>query len=324
MLWASVASFGAVARDHEQRVVDRDGQPDQHDELARIRADGIDRLAVDAEHAERREQRGHGQDQRDEGRHGRAERDEQDQERQRDRQPERLVETAGDELLDVLVGERSVERVDPEVWLRGPRLVKERPQVRELRLDRGLVAGHGGCDPDGRSVGRDEAGLGWREAWVDDLGERRFGGPIDRGRVGRHPGQHVVERRCRRRVVDRAVRGPHHEQRPMGRVLRARRVEQVERPGGFVGRLLGGVLIDRVGGPRPAHGQARDEQPDRQDEPQAEDRPAVARAPASDADGPGLAPGPLGGHGGRAGTAQTRSKAAATDPPPPRHSVASP
>ena len=94
------------ARDHEQRVVDRDGQADQHDELARVRADGRDELAVQGEDPERGEQRRDGQDQGHEGRHRRPEREQQDREGQRDRDPQRGVEVVVDERLDVVVGER--------------------------------------------------------------------------------------------------------------------------------------------------------------------------------------------------------------------------
>ena len=80
------------AGDHEQRVVDRDGEPDEHDQLGRVRADRPDDLAVDAEDPERGDQRGDRQDQRHDRRDDRPEREQQDHERQRDRQPQGLVE----------------------------------------------------------------------------------------------------------------------------------------------------------------------------------------------------------------------------------------
>ena len=41
------------AGDHEQRVVDRDGEADEHDQLGRVRADRADDLAVDTQDPER-------------------------------------------------------------------------------------------------------------------------------------------------------------------------------------------------------------------------------------------------------------------------------
>ena len=101
------------AGDHEQRVVDRDGEADQHDQLGRVRAGRRDELAEDAEDAEGREQRRHGQDERDDRGDERAERDEQDDERQADRD-ERPVEAAVDQVRDVLAGQRLADRVDDE------------------------------------------------------------------------------------------------------------------------------------------------------------------------------------------------------------------
>ena len=49
------APLDPEAGDHEQRVVDRDGEPDEHDQLGRVRADRPDDLAVDAEDPERRD-----------------------------------------------------------------------------------------------------------------------------------------------------------------------------------------------------------------------------------------------------------------------------
>ena len=72
----------AEPRDHEQRVVDGDGETDQDDELRRVRADRRDQLAVDAEDAERREERRDRQDQRHDRGHDGPEREEQDDERQ--------------------------------------------------------------------------------------------------------------------------------------------------------------------------------------------------------------------------------------------------
>ena len=112
-LVAAMAPLRSESREHEQRVVDRHREPDEHDELARVRADGRHELAVEPEDPERGEQRGDREDERDDRRHDRPERDQQDDERERDRQPKRGVESAVDELLNLVVRERAVERVDP-------------------------------------------------------------------------------------------------------------------------------------------------------------------------------------------------------------------
>ena len=117
---AAVAPLRPVARDHEQRVVDRDRETDQDDELAGVRAHRIDGLAVQTEDPERGEERRDRQHERHHRGDDRAEGDEQDEERQRDRQPQRRVQPAVDELLDVLVGQRPVERMDPQIRVCGP------------------------------------------------------------------------------------------------------------------------------------------------------------------------------------------------------------
>ena len=53
-LVASGPSLAPEAGDHEQRVVDAHGEPDEDDELARAHRDGRHELAVDAEDAEAR------------------------------------------------------------------------------------------------------------------------------------------------------------------------------------------------------------------------------------------------------------------------------
>ena len=70
-----MAPLGPEAGDQEQRVIDGHGEPDQDDELAGVRADRGDRLAVEREDPEGREERGHGEHERDERRDDRAERD---------------------------------------------------------------------------------------------------------------------------------------------------------------------------------------------------------------------------------------------------------
>ena len=120
-----MAPLGPVAGDHEQRVVDRDGEPDEDDELAGVRAHRSNGLAVQTEDPERGEERRDRQHERHHRRDNRSEGDEQDEEGQRDRQPERRVQPAVDELLDVLVGERPIERMDPQIRVCGPQLVHE-------------------------------------------------------------------------------------------------------------------------------------------------------------------------------------------------------
>ena len=98
--------------DHEQRVVDRDGQADQHDQLRRVRADRARDLAVDAQDPERGQERGRRQDERHERRDDRAEGEQQDDERQRHRELERIVEAARDQRVDVVGDERAADGVD--------------------------------------------------------------------------------------------------------------------------------------------------------------------------------------------------------------------
>ena len=153
------APLGAEARDHEQRVVDRDGQPDQDDQLAGVWADRRDELAVQAQDPERRQQRRDRQDERHDRRDGRTERDQQDHERQRDRDPQRRVEVVVDELEM-----SSLASVLLRAWIGQVRVVARssprRPaRARGVRTDLVAVAGDPGDDPDRRPVRRDEPAL---------------------------------------------------------------------------------------------------------------------------------------------------------------------
>ncbi len=156
---AAGAPFDSEAGDHEQRVVDRDGEPDEDDELRRVRADRPDDLAVDAEDPECGHERGDRQDERHHRRHDRPEREQQDDERQRDRQRQGRVEAVADERVDVVVDERAADGVDGKRGMGRPGVVEDRQDRRDERRDPVLVAVDPTDDPDGRPVGGDEAGL---------------------------------------------------------------------------------------------------------------------------------------------------------------------
>ena len=132
-------------------------------------------------------------------------------------------------------------------------------------------------------------------------------------------GQDVVQG-C---VGERAVRGADDDERPVDRILgrRAGRIEHVVCARRFERRLVLAVVVDGIGGQRSTGREARHEQADREHHPQREDEPAVARTPGGNPDGPRLAHrlGPR-----SPASAQTRSNAIATEPPPPRQSVARP
>ena len=207
-LRAAVPPLGPEAGDHEQRVVDRDGQPDQDDELARVRADRARPLAVEREDAERRQERGHREDERDDRRDERAERDQQDHERDREREQQRLVEAAVDQLADLVVGERVVQGVDLEVRMRGAELV-ERRRDRLQPLGRGPRRRRGPAPTirTVRLVGRDQARpAGGAVARVDELLEDRAAdvpSTVDWSAV--QAGDDVLDGGGGRRIVDRAA-----------------------------------------------------------------------------------------------------------------------
>ena len=189
----------------------------------------------------------------------------------------------------------SLANVPSSEWIRRPgcatRVSSRKPRIDcESRVERRSIAGDRGRDPDGRSVWRDEAGLGRCEPRIDDLLERRRGRAIDVGRVGRHPREDVIDICGEGCVVQRSFRIADDEQRLVGRVLRPRRAEEVVRARRLVGRLLLAIVVDRVRCAGPAHRQAGDEEPDRQDEPEQDDRPPMACAPCGDAHGPRLSP----------------------------------
>ena len=119
----------------------------------------------------------------------------------------------------------SLANVPSSEWIRRPgcatRVSSRKPRIDcESRVERRSVTGHRGRDPDGRSVWRDEAGLGRCEPRIDDLLERRRRRAIDVGRVGRHPREDVIDICGEGCVVQRSFRIADDEQRLVGRFLR--------------------------------------------------------------------------------------------------------
>jgi hypothetical protein len=178
-----VASLRPEPGDHEERVVDRDGEADEDDQLGRVGADRGDGLAVEADEPERREERGHGEDQGDEARHDRPEGEQEDRERQRQGDPERAVEIVGDEVVDVAVDERAADDVDRRVGHSRPCAVDDRLDRGEQALDLRILARDVADDLDRRPVGRDEASLRRRREGIDELVERGCVRAVH-GRVG--------------------------------------------------------------------------------------------------------------------------------------------
>ena len=95
----------AEARDHEQRVVDREAEPEARDQVERVDRHRLDR-AVDDPHREERDQDRRGADREREQRRDEAAEDEE-RERQEDREGEQLGarDVLGDLLADLLLGE---------------------------------------------------------------------------------------------------------------------------------------------------------------------------------------------------------------------------
>ncbi len=137
------------AGEHEQRVVDCDRQPDEHDQLTRVWADRRDELAVEPENPECCQQRTDRENERDDRRHDRPEGDQQDDERERDRQAERGIEAAVDQLADLVVRERVVQRVDPVARVSRLDLGDQRRDRFQSRNERLAVARDARDDSDG-------------------------------------------------------------------------------------------------------------------------------------------------------------------------------
>ena len=159
----------AEAHDHEQRVVDREPQPDQLDEVPHV-GDHRDLVGDQEDHAERDRDRARGDDERDDDREGKPEERKEHEQRQRDRdrlaameiRREHRVEVrlhgglAGDErrgraaqsssqrrcvVLRVLEVERGADlgEHDPVRVLHGPRVPRRHVACRavEARLQAG-------------------------------------------------------------------------------------------------------------------------------------------------------------------------------------------
>jgi hypothetical protein len=180
------------------------------------------------------------------------------------------------------------------------------------------VAGHLRRHADGRPISRDEAGRRRSHAGIDHVLEGGRLGPIGGRSEVVHAADDVVEGDGCCFVVDRAGGRVDDQQELMWLLGRARRLEDSEGLARLEDLIIAAVVRDGVGRARATDRQTAHEQPDRQEEPQADDRPAMACRPRRHADGPRLPP------SGIARILQTRSTAIATEPPPPRHSVASP
>ena len=270
------------ARDHEQRVVDGDGEAHQHDQLARVRADRRDGLAVQPEEAVRGREARRGEEQRHHGGSDRAEREQQDQERDRDRQPERAVELVVDELLDVVVDERAGDDVDLGVGEPGAHRVDDRRHRDEPLRDHRALAGDVADDLDGRAVRRDEARLRTGDERVDDLVEGQSFDTVD-GRPSRHEvGDELVDRRLEGRIQRGALRAADDDDKPLGGWRLIARAVDVKGDLRLELRPVR-VLVD-VEGFDPARREAAAEHAERRGEPQHEHGPAMARAPVRDAD----------------------------------------
>ena len=298
---------------------------------------GVDRLAVEAEDAERGEQGRDREDERHDRGDDRAERDEQDQERQRDRQPERGVETAVDELLDVVVGEDRRRG-------RGSAGPGERPGARRGRPARSRGAGAPGPPRPGPRPGCGRPSGQARRA--PPRPERAAGRPRWRTSATLAPSTVEVCAPSFARTSSRDAVAAGSSMVPVdvptmnsvwcvvSVVPEALKTSYACCDSNVVSSWP--LDVDGLRGPRAPGRDARHEEADRQDEPEREHRPPMARAPHRDADGPRFArarrAGGVSSHRAwlrRAWTtgsrpAQTRSTAIATEPPPPRHRVARP
>ena len=99
---AAFAQLLAVAVDDEQRVVDRDPEPDQHHEVLEVGRQ-LHEVGEDPDDPERRRDRERGEDERDEERE-RPEDEDEDQERDRDRDVELAdLEVVGEDGVEVVL-----------------------------------------------------------------------------------------------------------------------------------------------------------------------------------------------------------------------------
>ena len=192
------------------------------------------------------------------------------------RQPERRVQPAVDQLLDLVVGEVVVERVDGERRDGPSRISSTKAGTGSSRAPR---ASPSPTTRDGiRTVvrsGGHELGRGRRGQRVDQLVDGRDGRAVDRGLQRAEAGHDVGDGRRGRRIVDGAVlRADDEEQLLAGRLDRpGPGAEHVVGPGRLEPRRL--VVRDRGGGVRAAGRDARGEDPERE-------RRTTGRRPASD------------------------------------------
>ena len=107
----AAAAFGAEARYHEERIVDRDREADQNDDLARVLAYRGDELAVYPDQPHGAGNRAHCEHERHQGGHERPRRDEQDQEGDEQRREKQRIEAVVDVVAEVGIDEAVVEGV---------------------------------------------------------------------------------------------------------------------------------------------------------------------------------------------------------------------
>ena len=107
----------ALAADVEERVVDADGQADEHDHGRQVLGRGR-QLADGGDEAHGADDGGDAEQQRQAGGDERAEREQQDDERERERQRLGLLEVVGEQLVDGLAGARVAELLDVELGMR--------------------------------------------------------------------------------------------------------------------------------------------------------------------------------------------------------------
>ena len=99
---ATAAQFFSKAIDHEQRVVDRDPQPDQEDEVGHVRRGGQE-VRVDVNAGERRHHRARREDERHRHRDGEAEDRKQDEHRDRQGDHLALPQVLGEDRVEVVL-----------------------------------------------------------------------------------------------------------------------------------------------------------------------------------------------------------------------------
>ena len=276
--------FRPEARDHEQRVVDRHREAHQHDQLGGVRAHRPDRLAVEAEQAVRGGEARERKDQRDRGRDDRAERDQQDHERDRDGQPQRAVEVARDELVDVAVQERAADDMDAGVREAIARLLHDGLDGRELLLDHRALARHVADDLDGAPVGRDEAGLGPATNGSTTLSNVGCSAPSTVARAAVRSATSRWTCSWNAGSSGRVRAAVDDDDEPLRRRDRLALPEHLVRDLGLEARAV--RVLEVVDGLDAARREARAERAERRRDPEREHEPAVPRGPRRDPDRP--------------------------------------